>query len=200
MSTNTTNEYFEVFKKAFTEFSFSRIVNKYKEMISNHKTFWPGTKAEASSIKSIYQDYLIVLSLIGPIATFIALISFVPEGVSISISSYLIKSILGYFIYLAYFYCFALILENLVSMFNGSCTREDAFKLISYSMFPLLLAGVFILLNSFLPILILLAATIYLLWLGVPVMLNVQEEKRMQAFITTAATAVMLMIVFSFIA
>ncbi len=197
MSSNPSNEYMEVFKKAFTEFSISKIIDKYKEIFLTYKTFWPKTKAEASSIKSIYQNYLIVLSLIGPLGTFVAQVRRVPEGADLPLSSYLLKLIVSYFIYLGYFYCFTLILEKLVPTFNGSCTKEDGFKLISYSMFPLMLGGIFVMLNIFFPMLILLAASIYLLWLGVPVMLNVPEEKKMQAFVTVTAVAVMLMIILS---
>lgn len=198
MSSNNSNEYLEICKKAFTQFSINKVIDKYKQII-NYKTFWPAAKAETSSIKSIYQDYLIVLTLIGPISTFIALSRNLPAGMDIPIVSFLSKILVGYFISLAYYYIFALAIEKITPYFNGSCTKENAFKLIVYSMFPMLLAGLLVIAKILILILGLLAASLYLLWLGVPIMLNVPEEKRTQAAITIMAVGLMIMMVISLI-
>lgn len=189
------SQYLEIFKKAFTQADFTKIIDKYKEIILDHKSFWPKIKADGSNIESIYQNYLILLSIISPITKFFILYYSVPENTAIPYANIILSSFLNYFFALGLILVFAFIVEKLCPQFSGSSSLENAFKLVSFSMFPLFLAGIGVIIGSALVSLALLAASLYLFWLGIPVMLNVPEEKQKQAFIILTAGCLMAIII-----
>jgi len=158
------------------------IVERAKNIILSPKTEWPVIESESSSIQSIYTEYLVLLAAIPAIAGFIGmtLIGYSMFGVTVRtpLVAGVATLILGYALSLVMVYVIALIADALAPSFQGQKNFFNAFKLIAFSMTPGFLGGVFSLLPA-LAVLGLLASLygIYLLYLGVPTLIKVPQDK-----------------------
>ncbi|MEC5384610.1 Yip1 family protein [Uliginosibacterium sp. H3] len=158
------------------------IVERAKNILLSPKSEWPVIEAESSSVKSIYMEYLVLLALIPAVAGFIgmSLIGYSAFGVSVRtpIVSGIANMILGYALSLVTVFVVALIADALTANFGGQKNPLNAFKLIAFSMTPGLLGGIFSLIPA-LGVLGLLASLygVYLLYLGVPTLMKVPEDK-----------------------
>ena len=160
------------------------IVERAKNILLTPKTEWPVIDTESSSIKSIYTEYLVLLAAIPAIAGFIgtSLIGYSMFGVAVRVplAAGIATLILGYALSLVMVYVIALIADALAPSFQGEKNLFNAFKLIAFSMTPGFLGGIFSLLPT-LAVLGLLASLygIYLLYLGVPTLIKVPQDKAM---------------------
>lgn len=158
------------------------LVERAKNILMSPKTEWPVVEAEASSIRSIYLEYLLILAAIPAVAGFIStsLLGITIYGVTVRtpIVAGISGMVVSYALSLLMFYVVALIADALAPNFQGQKNPLNAFKLIAFSVTPGLVAGVLVILPS-LSIIALLAALygIYLLYLGAPVLMKVTQEK-----------------------
>ena len=150
----------------------TRVVNILKEPAKE----WPVIAAESDNVGRLYREYIIPLSAIGPIATFLGLAvlgSLLSFGVGmyagLGLGVLLVFMVVSWVVGLASVYLVALIIEWLAPKFQSSGTRVDALKLVAYSMTPMWVAGVLNLI-PLLGILVFLAALygIYICYLGLP--------------------------------
>ena len=150
----------------------TRVVNILKDPASE----WPVIAAEADNVGRLYREYIIPLSALGPIASFLGL-SLLSSVLSFGISGYaglglglmFVFLLLSWLLGLAGVYLDAVIIEWLAPKFKSSGTRVDALKVVAYSMTPMWVAGILNLI-PLLGFLVFLAALygIYLCYLGLP--------------------------------
>ncbi|HSD36230.1 MAG TPA: Yip1 family protein [Rhodocyclaceae bacterium] len=158
------------------------IVERAKNILLSPKTEWPVIDNESSSVKSIYTEYLVLLAAIPAIAGFIgmSLIGYSMVGVTVRVPlvAGIATLILGYALSLVTVYVIAIIADALAPSFQGEKNLFNAFKLIAFSMTPGFLGGIFSLLPAF-SALGLLASLygVYVLYLGVPTLLKVPQDK-----------------------
>ena len=158
------------------------IVERAKSIVLSPATEWPVVEAEPASVKSIYLEYLVILAAIPAIASFIGttLIGYSMFGVSVRMPLFagVVNLIVGYALSLAMIYVIALIADALAPSFQGQKNFLNAFKLVAFSMTPGLLGGIFGILPA-LAVLGLLASLygIYLLYVGVPTLMKVPQDK-----------------------
>ena len=124
-----------------------------------------------------------ILALIPAVSTFIAmsLIGFSVLGqiVRISLLSGIVNMVIGYVAWLLMIYVIALLTDLLAPSFNAQKNPMNALKLIAYSSTPSLLGGLFVLVPILSSLLALAASlySVYLLFQGIPVMMDVAREK-----------------------
>jgi hypothetical protein len=171
------------------------IVDHVKGILTQPKLEWPVIDAEPTSIADIYRNYVVILAAIPAICSAIGLF-LMGAGLFRFSTSYIVgQAILSYVLTLVGVYIFALILEALAPSFGGTKDRVKAFKLAAYSWTAAWVAGV-VLIIPLLGILVLLAAIygFYILYLGVPVLMKVPEDK--SVVYTVVAVVAMIIIYF----
>lgn len=158
------------------------LVERAKNILLSPKTEWPVIEGEASTIKSIYLEYLVVLAAIPAVCSFIGmtLVGYSVMGMSIKIPfvTGLANLIVSYALSLVLIFLVGLIADALASGFGGQKNPLAAFKLAAYSFTAALLGGIFSLLPA-LSILGVLAGLygIYVLYLGVTPLMKVPQDK-----------------------
>uniref|UniRef100_A0A7C4NVH3 YIP1 family protein n=1 Tax=Thermodesulfobacterium geofontis TaxID=1295609 RepID=A0A7C4NVH3_9BACT len=158
------------------------IVESAKNIILKPSETWTEIKAEEVSISDLYKSYVVILAAIPAIAQFIGSgiigYSFLGEHFKMGITGALASAIVSYVLSLIAIYVEALIADALAPSFGSQKNITNAFKAVAYSMTPAWVAGVFYILPNLWP-LVLIASLygIYLLYLGLPLMMDTPKEK-----------------------
>jgi hypothetical protein len=165
------------------------LVQRVQDILLRPVTTWPEIDAESADVPSLYTQYICILAAIPAIASFIGL-SLVGVGafganVRIPILSGLTRLVIGYVWSLVLVYVVSLIVDALAPSFGGRKNPISALKLVAYGGTAGFVGGVFSLLPG-LSILGLLAAaySIYLIYVGLPVVMKCPTDK---AAVYTAA-------------
>lgn len=158
------------------------IIARVKEILLTPKTTWPVIEAEVTSVAALYTQYVMILAAIQAVAGFIgmSLFGIGAMGVSIRIPflTGLIQMVLGYGLVLVMVYVMSLIADVLAPSFGGQKNAMNALKLVAYSGTAAMVGGIFAVIPA-LGILTLIAGlySLYLLYLGVPTLMKVPQEK-----------------------
>ena len=167
------------------------IIERVKSILFQPRPTWATIEAESADVAGLYTRYLMVLAAIPAVCGFIgmSLIGMGAFGVSfrVPLVSGLANMVVSYVLSLVGVFVLALIVDALAPRFGGQKSSIQALKLAVYASTAAMLGGVFSLLPS-LAMLGLLAAlySIYLLYVGLPVLMKNPPEK------TLAYTAVVL--------
>ena len=167
------------------------IIERVKSILFQPTPTWATIEAEPADVAGLYTRYLMVLAAIPAVCGFIgmSLIGMGAFGVSfrVPLVSGLANMVVSYVLSLVGVFVLALIVDALAPRFGGQKSSIQALKLAVYASTAAMLGGVFSLLPS-LAMLGLLAAlySIYLLYVGLPVLMKNPPEK------TLAYTAVVL--------
>lgn len=160
------------------------LVQRVQDILLKPQETWPKLAAEESSTTAIYQDWLIPLAAIGPLAMFVShsLIggSIFGFGYRVPIVAGLIQSLLQYGVFLAMVYVVSLLVDKLAPTFGGTSNPQAALKLVAYGSTASMVGGAAHLLPVGLASLLLLAAglySIYLFYIGLPVLMRNPPEK-----------------------
>jgi hypothetical protein len=150
------------------------------------KTEWPVIDSEPATIGSIYKNYVVILAAIPPVCLLIGL--FLLGGGYLPMNFILAQAVITYLLSLVSVYVLALIVEALAPSFGGTKDRLKAFKVAAYASTAAWVVGIFYLL----PFLIVLGIvgglySLYLLYLGLPVLMKVPTDK---AIVYTVAVVV----------
>ena len=158
------------------------LVDRAKNIIVSPKTEWPVIELEPTTPKDLYLGYILILVAIGPLAMLIGSLFHGFFGFFTMIAYVIVV----YLFTLVFTYLYALLANFLAPKFGGISSTPQALKLVVYSATAAWVAGI----GQIVPILgglIALAGavwTIYLLYLGAPVMLKVPLE-RAAAYVAT---------------
>jgi hypothetical protein len=151
-------------------------------MLLQPRATWPVVAQENTDIASIYRNYLVFLAAIPAVAGFIGLsvVGASAFGVSfrVPVGAGLANMVVSYALTLAMIYVMALIANALAPRFQGESNLLNAFKLIAFGATAGMVGGVFNLLPS-LALLGLIAGlySIYLIYIGIPVLMKTPPEK-----------------------
>lgn len=169
------------------------IVERAKGVILRPKAEWPIIDAEPSSVASLYTQYLIPLALIGAVARLIGMsvigisVPFIGR-IRVPITSGLTSAVFGLAMLLIGVYVWAIIINALAPTFNGRRDMTSALKLAIYAGTPVLAAGILSILPSLFIVQVIAAIySLYVLYLGFPVLMKVANDR---AVGYTAATIV----------
>ncbi len=160
------------------------LIDRVQSILLRPRQTWPVIAAEGGDVASIYTGYLCILAAVPAIAGFVgrSIVGFGVFGVSyrLPIVTGLVQMIATYVLSLVIFYVVSLIVDALAPTFGGSKSPIQALKLVAYSTTAVLVAAVLMIIPSTLLSLVVflgLIYSIYLFYLGVPVLMRCPAEK-----------------------
>jgi hypothetical protein len=158
------------------------LLQRVQDILLKPQATWPVIEQEPADVAAIYQKYLVFLAAIPAVAGFVGL-SLIGIGgfglnLRVPLVSGLVHMVVSYVLSLVLVFVFALVVDALAPTFGGTRNRIAAVKLVAYAMTASFVGGVFALVPS-LSVLGLLASvySIYLLYLGVPVLMKCPPDK-----------------------
>lgn len=158
------------------------LVQRIQDILLKPKETWPQIAQEPATVQSLYKEWLLILAAIPAVAGFIgmSLMGVGAFGFSyrVPFASGLVHMVISYVLSLGMVYLLSLLVNALAPTFGGTPDPLAALKLVAYGSTAGFVGGVFQLLPS-LSMLGLLAGlySIYLIYLGVPVLMRNPPEK-----------------------
>jgi len=158
---------------------------------------WSIIDKEPGSTAELYRSYIAPLAAIGPVASIIGLSIFgigVPLGGSyrVPLTSAIGHAVTTYVFALIGTYVLALIIDALAPTFRGSKNNFQALKIAAYSSTPAWLAGIFNLIPTLAFLHILALYSLYLLYLGLPILMKAPQEKALPYTIVVIIAAILI--------
>jgi hypothetical protein len=158
------------------------LVDRVKNILLTPRTEWEVIDAEPTTVADLYKGYIIPLAAIGPVAQAIGSSAFgytlpfvgsyrTPVGAAIT------GAIVSYVLTLVGVYVLALIIDALAPTFNGTRNQIQALKVAAYSYTASWVVGIFALIPGLRFLMILGVYSLYLLYLGLPVLTKSPKEK-----------------------
>jgi hypothetical protein len=181
------------------------LVDRVKRILMSPRTEWQVIEAEPTTPAQLYTGYIVPLAAIGPIAQ---LIGYSVFGISVPfmgtyrvpIGSAISSALVSYVLSLAAIYVLALIIDGLAPKFNGQRSQIQALKVAAYSSTASWVAGIFHLVPGLRLLTILGLYSLYLLYLGLPIVMKAPMEKAMAYTAVVILAAIVLFMVIGVIA
>jgi len=177
------------------------IIERVQRILLQPKTEWYVIQQEPTLPAQLYTGYIMPLAAIGPICTVIGLLLFGasyfgPLMISIPIVPIIVGAVIQYALALAGVYVMALIIDALAPTFMGQKQIYQALKLYAYSATPGWLGGIF----AIIPQLSIIGALLglyglYLLYLGIPVMMQCPPDKAIGYTATVVIVAIVVFVI-----
>jgi hypothetical protein len=152
-----------------------KLVDRVKAILLTPRTEWPVVERERATMSDLFINYVAILAAIPEVAHLIGQ-SFIGEARTPIVSG-LLRAATAYVVSLAMVYVIAGVINLLVPRFGGEKNFSNALKLSVYSHTPLWLAGVFLLIPGLNFLLILGVYGFYLLWVGLPMLMRVPNDR-----------------------
>jgi hypothetical protein len=181
------------------------LVDRVKRILLSPRTEWAVIDAEPTTVSQLYTRYVMPLAAIGPVARIIGYSVF---GISVPfmgtyrvpLGSAITSGLVAYVLILATTYLLALIIDGLAPIFHGQRSPIQALKLSAYSSTAAWLAGIFELIPGVRVLNILGLYSVYLLYLGLPVLMRAPREKAMAYSAVTVLAGLVLFLLTGIIA
>jgi hypothetical protein len=164
------------------------LVDRIKNILLTPKTEWLVIEAESGDPGLLFSGYVAILAAVPAVALLLRSIF-----VGVPIVSALVGAIVGYVLYVASWYVEALIIDALAPTFAARKDMPSALKLAAYSNTAAWLAGIFRIIPGLAILSIVGLYSLYLLWLGLPVLMKSPPDK---AVGYTAAIIVIMIVIF----
>jgi hypothetical protein len=181
------------------------LVDRVKRILLSPKTEWEVIDAEPATLAELYTRYIMPLAAIGPLAQ---LIGYSVFGISVPfigtyrvpIGTAITQALVTYILTLAGTYVLALIIDALAPTFNGQRSQILSLKLAAYSLTASWVAGIFALIPGLRILTLLGIYSLYLLYLGLPVLMKTPREKAASYTAVVILAAIVLSIVIGAVA
>ncbi len=167
------------------------IVERVKSITLSPATAWPVIEAEQHTPQSLFVPYLLILAAIPAVASFIgmSLVGIGGFGLSmrLPIMSGLAMMITSYVFSVALAFGMGWLVSTLAPNFGGQSNLMQGLKLVVFGATPMFLAGILSILPA-LGVLSLLAAfySLYVMYLGLPVLMKNPKEKTIPYMVVLA--------------
>jgi MFS family permease len=156
------------------------LVERARNILLTPQTEWAVVEGEPTDPKTLYTSYIAILALIPAVAglivtVFLASLFGSRIGVGIAVGAALTQYVLS----LIMVFAVAFIADALAPSFDGQKNLNQALKLVAYSMTAAWVAGVFVIIPVLGWLVSLLGSlySLYLFFLGAPVLMKVPEAK-----------------------
>jgi hypothetical protein len=181
------------------------LVDRVKRILLSPKTEWAVIDAEPATLAELYTRYIMPLAAIGPLAQ---LIGYSVFGISVPfigtyrvpIGTAITQALVTYILTLAGTYVLALIIDALAPTFNGQRSQIQSLKLAAYSLTASWVAGIFSLIPGLRILTLLGIYSLYLLYVGLPVLMKTPREKAASYTAVVILAAIVLSIVIGAVA
>jgi hypothetical protein len=173
------------------------LMTRVTNILTKPKEEWPVIAGEPASVSSLFTGYIVILAAIPAIAGFLSsalLGAIFASLLRIPLAASLGGAILTYILSLAGVYLAAVIIEKLAPTFQSQGTTVDALKLVAYSYTALWVAGI----CGLLPVIGVLGVlaggiySIYLFYLGLPVIMKTPQDKVVAYMIAAAIVIIVI--------
>ena len=175
------------------------LVERVKKILLEPKSEWVVIDAESVSVADLYRDYIALLAAIGPLASIVGLavvgVNFGFGGTfRIPLGSAVAQAFTSYILSMIGIFVVSLVIDALAPQFGGQKNPLQALKVAAYAATPSWVAGV-VLLVPMLGIVSFVAAFygLYLLYLGLPLLMKVPQEKAVPYTIVVVVAAMIAM-------
>lgn len=181
------------------------LVDRVKNILLTPRQEWAVIDAEPTVPVELYKQYIMPLAAIGPVAGFIGSTVFgyrVPMMGTFRapIGQALAAMVVTYLLTLGGVYVLALIIDALAPNFGGTKSQLQALKVSAYSSTASWVAGIFSLIPGLRFLGILGLYSLFLLYLGLPVLMKAPEEKALAYTILVILAALVLFLVVGLVA
>ncbi len=179
------------------------IIDRVKNIFLTPKTEWPVIDQENDSISTVLTKYVLPLVLIGALAAFIgygfvgydmiiAKVKGIRSGVYFGVS-HLVAQIIS-------FYVASYVIDALAPSFGSTKNLGKSAQLVAYAGTPAYVAAMFMFLPSLGFISLIGLYGIYLFYIGLPVVKNTPEDKRIGYMIVAALVIILVGMVIQWLA
>ena len=162
------------------------LLNHVLGLLINPKKEWQEIRTEDKSIAACYLELVLILALIPPFASYVGT-TYIgwqigwEEPVKLTTSSALPIAVLYYLAILVAIFVVGKAIHWMANTYGAEPTLAQCVRLAAFTATPLLLLGVMqfypVLWLNFLVGLVALAYTVYLLYTGVPIMMDISQER-----------------------
>jgi len=175
------------------------IVQRVKDIIFKPTDTWAEIKTEQTTIKKLYTSYAMILAAIPPIASFIGMsllgYSMFSSTFRLSFGWGISHAVVSYVLSLVGIYVVALIIDALAPNFGSQKNMINAMKVAVYSWTPSWIAGILMIIPALGPIAMLLSLySLYLFYLGLPILMETPKDKAMGYCIVTIVVSIVVFI------
>ena len=159
------------------------LVDRVKRILLSPQQEWEVIDGEATTPSALYTGYIMPLAAIGPIAT---VIGFAIFGISVPVAgtvyrvpigSAIMSAVVTYVLTLVGVYVLSLIIDYLAPTFGGTKSPIQALKVATYSSTAAWVSGIFALMPGLRMLGILGLYSVYLLYLGLPVLMKAAKDR-----------------------
>jgi len=170
-------------------------------ILTGPKAEWPVIAAEPTDIPALYKEYIAILALIPPLATFVGMTAI---GLSVPmLGRYrvglvrgLVTAVVQYVLALVGTYVAAVIIDKLAPTFKSESNQVQALKLVAYASTSSWVAGAMAIIPALAPLAILGGLyAIYLFYLGVGPLMKTPDDKVIPYMIVAAVVVIVVMFV-----
>jgi len=171
------------------------IIERIKNIVLTPKTEWPVIESESATVQELYTSYIMLLAAIPALAGFVGM-SLIGMNVPvlghfrIPMMSGITMLIVSYALNLAMIYVLALIIDALAPSFASEKNFIQAFKLATYSFTASWLTGIFSLIPALSPLAILGLYSLYVLYVGLPIIMKTPADKVVSYFVVLLIASV----------
>jgi hypothetical protein len=171
------------------------LIVRIQALLISPKTEWLVIAREAEPVTSLFGSYVAVLAAIPAVC---GLIGSVLVGAPI-VPSFLFAAI-TYALTFVGVYVMAIIIEGLAPLFNATKNLANAVRLAAYFPTAFWLAGMFFALPVLSILSVLGLYSLYLLWIGLPILMRVPQDKAAPYAASVAVGAIIVLVVIWMIA
>lgn len=155
----------------------SSLVARVKNILLRPKEEWERIDAEPATVAGLFTSYAMILAAIGPIASVIGMVL-----IGGSITYALPMAVVSYIVSLCVVFVTALIIDALAPTFGGTKNQVQATKVAVYSATPGWVIGILSAIPQLVGLTLVLALIaflygIYLIYLGLPRLMRVGQDK-----------------------
>lgn len=164
------------------------VIERAKKLLLSPKAEWAVIDGETHTVQGLFTQYVMILAAIPAVASFIgySLVGISGFGFSyrVPIGPGLAHMVLSYVMMVGAVYLLALVIDALAPTFGAQKNFNQALKLAAFAPTAAWVAGIFSIIPA-LAILTLLGSlyTLYLLFIGLPVLMRVPEDKTVPYFV-----------------
>ena len=159
------------------------LVDRVKRILLSPQSEWEVIDGESTTPKALYTGYIMPLAAIGPIASVIGYsvfgmrVPFTGTVYRTPIGAAVTNAVVTYVLTLVGVWVLSLIIDALAPTFGGTKSPIQALKVAAYSSTAAWIAGIFALMPGLRMLGILGLYSIYLLYLGLPILMKSTKDR-----------------------
>lgn len=177
------------------------LVTRVTNILTKPKQEWPVIGGESASIAGLYRSYIVILAAIPVVAGFVQMTVTGLAMFRIGVGTALSAAIAQYVLSLGGVYLAAFVVDRLAPSFQSQSNMIQALKLVAYAYTAAWVAGIFHVLPliGFLGVLAGGLYSIYLFYLGLPVMMKTPADKTLVYMVVSAAVIFVIYLVIAMV-